>query len=175
MSRILVPALRAWPALFFLTIGAIVPVLAGFAPIPGLGAAADAISAQRSDSVPILSTALDGWPLAERGCGHTLDLPSSAIKIRDGVTFYGIIVFAGVFGSLLCIHRRYSEFHALHECLDGSTYSDAPFPTTVFMMSVVTRRKALQLWLHRVVEQSQIASHWRKPVRTFLGRDLSVQ
>jgi len=104
-----------------------------------------------------------------------VELPSTLIENRGSTTFYAVDVTPEGPEAQWRVFRRYNDFHDLQQsltCLSpGLSFPGAPFPSKSWFKCAGTalevRRRALELWLRRVVEHPNSRGTWGGELRQF--------
>jgi len=100
-------------------------------------------------------------------------LPAELIEHHSGVTWFTLEVCPDSGGPPWRVLRRYSQFHDLYNRLGVQVHN---FPrkhlTGCEGSKLESRRKALEGWLSRTIQQSSNLVAWRSPLRTFLEAPL---
>lgn len=100
-------------------------------------------------------------------------MPEAGIDRRGDVTFYRIEVTPEG-GSAWQVMRRYNDFDDLHKKLGAAAkdFPDAPFPGKTMCAckgdDIFARRRGLEMWLFRALQQPQSQSTWKPTLRAFL-------
>jgi len=95
------------------------------------------------------------------------------MEVRGDGTFFGIEVFPES-GNCWTVHRRYNQFHDLHNDLGSmfQSFPDAPFPRKHMLgctgQKLEDRRRGLEVWLQRALQQPGMRQQHTKLLRDFL-------
>lgn len=104
-----------------------------------------------------------------------ISLPPGCMEARDGTTYFAVIA-TPEHGEPWQVLRRYKEFDALHIRLGhlSDRFLCAPFPGKTFLGAACTgqkleeRRRGLETWLQRAIEDPSARGTWLRPLRDFL-------
>lgn len=98
-------------------------------------------------------------------------LPAQTVEERGGVQYYGVdmVMEDGVAWRVM---RRYNEFLALNRSCGEFSEPGAPFPQKRWRKCtgerLEARRRALELWLQRTLENPASRGRWQRALQNFL-------